>query len=313
MKFKLETKIPTFNEKINYGDALIFYGSCFSDEISKQFKNAGFDVYSNPFGTIFHPIVLAKNIQNSLNNKINEESIFSDKNYFFSWNSSSIIGGKSKQELQNNIEEIQSEFKEKIKNSTYFFITFGTSFGYYLKENDEIVANCHKQNSTLFEKKLSPIEEQFLVWKDTIQAILKINPQVKLVFTISPVRHSKDGLTENNRSKARLFELISRLEEEFPILYFPSYEIVIDELRDYRFFEKDLVHPNQLAIDYIWEIIKSTFFDNETLKICEEGEKLRRLEDHKIMTQFFEDKKTFDELKRKKISRFLLENQKFNW
>jgi hypothetical protein len=313
MKFKIDTKIPVFREKINYERNVIFYGSCFSDEISKKFKNGGFQINSNPFGTIFHPIVLAQNIQNSICETVNSEHIFQNENYYSSWKCSSLINAPTYQELEYKLKELNTKFKENIKSASYFFITLGTSFGYYLKESDELVANCHKQDSKIFEKKISTIEEMYAIWKETIPMILNLNPSIKLVFTVSPVRHSKDGLSENNRSKARLFELLSLLELEFNCLYFPSFEIIIDELRDYRFYEKDLIHPNQLAIEYIWEIMKITFLDPDSLKICEVGEKLRLLEEHKALSQDSRKIQEFNRLKKIKLHQFLKENNKFNW
>ena len=311
MKFKLETKIPAFTQKISHQDQVIFFGSCFSDDISSRFKNAGFDVLSNPFGTIFHPIPMARNIINSFNQG-SELSIFESENHFSSWDCSTLINSESKDVLEQEIRKIQATFLEYIEKSSYLFITFGTSFGYLNIENEQIVSNCHKQNSTLFRKKLSEIEEMSHLWKSALEVIFEKNPQIKIVFTVSPVRHSKDGLTENNRSKARLFELISNLEKHFKnknaLHYFPSYEIIIDELRDYRFYKEDLIHPSEQAINYIWEKIKTTFFSEKTIKLIDEVENLRKLEQHKILTKNQVEIDKFNELKKLKIKKFLEEN-----
>jgi hypothetical protein len=313
MKFKLDTEIPNFQKKIHHKKGLIFYGSCFSDELSKHFQNGGFSVCANPFGTIFHPLALAENLARIFDITNEDFRIFEANSSFYSWSCSNLVSANSENELKEKLLQSTKDFEQKIVESSHFFITFGTSFAYHLKENDEVVANCHKQNSNLFEKKLSAIAEMFEVWKDVLTQIYALNPAIEVVFTVSPVRHSKDGLIENNRSKARLFELISALEQIFPINYFPSYEIVIDELRDYRFYAKDMVHPNSLAIDYLWEILKKSFFEPETLQLCEKGEKLRLLDQHKILNT---DQKVIADFiveKQNKINRFLSENPDFRW
>jgi lysophospholipase L1-like esterase len=313
MKFKLDTEIPTFEKKISHNKGLIFYGSCFSDELSRHFQNAGFSVCANPFGTIFHPLALAENLTRVLAKNEEDFRIFEANSSFYSWSCSNLISASSENELKEKLVQISKDLEQKIAESSHFFITFGTSFAYYLKENDEVVANCHKQNSNLFEKKLSAVEQMVTVWKDLLSQIYALNPAIEIVFTVSPVRHSKDGLIENNRSKARLFELISALEQHFSTNYFPSYEIVIDELRDYRFFTKDLVHPNFLAIDFLWEIVKKSFFEPKTLELCEKGEKLRLLDQHKILHTNEKISENFLVEKQNKISRFLLENPDFRW
>ena len=316
MKFKLDTKISIVDQKITHKDKVIFFGSCFSDEISERFKNAGFDVLSNPFGTIFHPLSMAKNFQNSINQNP-ELSIFESKNHFFSWDCSTLIHSDTKIGLENKIRKIQANFLEYIEKSSYLFITFGTSFAYSLHENNQIVANCHKQDSTLFRKVFTEISEMSEVWIEVLDLIFTKNPQIKIVFTVSPVRHSKDGLAENNRSKARLFELISSLENHFKtknlLHYFPSYEIVIDELRDYRFYKEDLIHPSEQAINYIWEKLKTAFFSEKTLRLIDEVENLRKLNVHKILTTNQNEIDLFNENKSKKIEKFLKENSDVNF
>ncbi len=316
MKFKLDTKVPIFNQKITHKDKVIFFGSCFSDEISERFKNAGFDVLSNPFGTIFHPLSMAKNFQDSINQNP-ELSIFESKNHFFSWACSTLINSDTKIGLENKIRKIQVDFLEHIGKSSYLFITFGTSFAYALHENKQIVANCHKQESTLFRKVFSGSTEMSEAWKEVLELIFTKNPHIKIVFTVSPVRHSKDGLAENNRSKARLFELISSLESHFKtknrLHYFPSYEIIIDELRDYRFYKEDLIHPSEQAINYIWEKLKAAFFSEKTLKLIDEVENLRKLNNHKILTTNQEEIDFFNENKSIKIEKFLKENSDVNF
>lgn len=312
MKFKLDTKIPAFDSKISYEKSLVFLGSCFSDELSAHFKNAGFNTIANPFGTIFHPEPLARIIENALTGNT-DFHIFENQKRFYSWDASMLVSGSSKSELENYFRNIQMKLKNYLLNSSHLFITLGSAWGYELKGENYIVANCHKQNPSFFEKQLSELEMLLHSWNELIPKIQLLNPDLEIIFTISPVRHVKDGLIENNRSKARLLELLSILEKENPLKYFPSYEIVMDELRDYRFFKADFIHPNEQAISYIWEKIQETFFDDTTLKICREAEKLRLLDEHRVLSENEEEKKIFEENKRLKIASFLNENKHIVW
>lgn len=303
MKFILETKLPDYQKKITYQDSLLFLGSCFSDEMFLKFKNAGFEVDSNPFGTIFHPIPLAQFIQNCVDQK-QDFKIEHSNDSFFSFETSNLFSYATNEELIQFLNTTQQEFFHKLKTASYLFVTLGTAWGYRHIESQEIVANCHKFPASNFQKDLSSVSELVETWKKTIQELQKVNPTLSIVFTVSPVRHSKDGLAENNRSKARLFELISQLEDQFQIGYFPSYEIVVDELRDYRFFKKDLVHPNEQAIQYIWQKIKQTFFLESALKLVEEVENIRKLQQHQVQTKNENEKLVFEKERTEKIRVF---------
>lgn len=312
MKFKLDTTIPVFKDKITHKDRCLFMGSCFSDEISSKFSLAGFDVLSNPFGTIFHPIPLAWNINYSIDLQT-EHFIFKNKDSYYSWNASSVLRHPDRRQLIDMLEKQRSLTQDYLKTAHYLFVTLGSAWGYRHQNENLIVANCHKQPFQLFQKVLSPLEELTEIWSETLVSIYQCNPSIQIVFTVSPVRHTKDGLIENNRSKSRLFELIANLEEKFPLVYFPSYEIVVDELRDYRFFKADLVHPNEMAIDYVWEGIKDTFFESNTLQLTEEVERLRKWDKHIIQSNDPIERSQFEQQKKNKIAAFLKENPPVKW
>lgn len=284
MKFKLDTSLPDFHPKIIHGKQLVFLGSCFSDEMALRFERGGFHALSNPFGTIFHPIPLARILENTLNAK-EEFHLFEDKELFYSWNASHVFCGNSREELNEQFRRIQSVLREKLQQASHLFVTFGTAWGYHLPDEQLLVANCHKQPAGRFEKKLTEIESMAEEWGKVITLLQNFNPSLKIIFTVSPVRHSRDGLSENNRSKARLFEVISRLEAKQDITYFPSYELVIDELRDYRFFREDLIHPNDQAISYIWEKVQEGFCTPETRNLIREVGQLHLMLDHRPINE----------------------------
>ncbi len=274
MKFKIDFEVKPSLKKINHKSKTVFLGSCFSDEIAKKFSEGALDVSSNPFGTLFHPIAIA-----NLFDEIDIESTcFQQEDVWFSWLSSGLIYAMRKQDLVHKIVSLKEELFKSIQQADFLFLTLGTSIGYRLKSNNQLVANCHKVHNNQFIKELTGVDEMVVVWKKLIEKIKLINPNIQIVFTVSPVRHIKDGVHENNVSKAHLFSLIHQLNGA----YFPSYEIVNDELRDYRFYKDDLVHPNEIAIDFVWNKFKGVYFDVSTNLLIDEVVQVRRMIEHTI-------------------------------
>lgn len=312
MKFKLETKIPEFKQKISYQNSLWLIGSCFSDEMAAKFSNAGFSNVSNPYGTIFHPLPLAKNVRAIV--QLNHD--FSLLEYEGKWihlDTSNQTSKRDNSHFKTELQTQQKDLHQRLKTTSHLFITLGTAWAYREKSTQQIAANCHKLPATFFTKELSSVEEMENTWVETLELLYRFNPTIQVVFTVSPVRHSKDGLIENNRSKARLFELISRLENQFPSYYFPSYELINDELRDYRFFKEDLVHPNQQAIQFVWNHVKDSLIDSESITIVEELEQLRKLAQHQILSTDQQEIEIFEENRKSKIAVFLQQHPEVKW
>lgn len=278
--FFLNLKIKESENKLKHGDEIILLGSCFSDEISNKLKLAGHHVYSNPFGTIFHPTALAYSIL-SLFEEMSQGDIFQRENYYYHWLASTKINSPSYEGLADTINEIKSTFKDKIQSAKNIIITFGTSWGYELADSQKIVANCHKMPQNLFNKFLSSPYEIVQDWRLAIDKIQELNPYIQIVFTVSPVRHVRDGIIENNLSKARLIEAVSQLSYEFNAQYFPSYELIIDVLRDYRFYKSDLVHPNEEAINFVWKKFEETYFDKLTTELNRKVESVNAFGNHR--------------------------------
>jgi hypothetical protein len=292
MKWSIDLKIPKFPFEIQHKDPCLFLGSCFSDEISSLFQQAGFSVSANPFGTLFHPEVIAKQLESTLKQDF-LYSIHQRDDLYFDWFCSGKIVEYSSEALKNRILKIKTTFLEEIKRSKTIFITFGTSWGYRLNENKMLVANCHKANAALFTKENTDLQSMFKVWDKTLNLLFETNPTINVVFTLSPVRHIRDGVIENNRSKARLLELISLLEQRENCFYFPSYEIVIDELRDYRFYKEDLIHPNEQAVKYIWNKLKTSFFSQQTIQLAQQIEQIHIEEQHQSLNEKSQEFKQF--------------------
>jgi len=273
-----EQNYPTFA----HGDSFVFLGSCFSDELGNIIRSSGFESLVNPGGTIFHPLAIAKLIEWSLDEAITLRGL-QHEDIFFSWELSGLVYGMSADELTLKTDKLRQELRNFLRLSNQLFVTFGSAWAYRLKTDGEIVANCHKQSSHLFQKENSSVVEIVTRWKSVISLLKKENPKMTIFFTVSPVRHIKDGYIENNRSKARLLMAVEELQEERGVFYFPAYEFVLDELRDYRFFKFDGAHPTPEAVLELWDFFQSSFFTDETIELLLNWQQIRQAEKHKIL------------------------------
>ena len=279
MNFKLNFPISKSDFDLKHGDGIVLLGSCFSDSMSYYFRNAGFDVLSNPFGTLFHPLAISKVINCSESDF--DQFILQRDDLFFSWIASGNVYSTSKEELIELLKDARRNLMDSLKSAKILVVTFGTSWGYSYSEYG-LVANCHKQPQKEFNKTLYTVGDMFTEWTSVIQNLKSKNPGLNIVFTVSPVRHIKDGLIENNRSKSRLIELSHQLSE-MENFYFPAYEIVMDELRDYRFFKNDLVHPSSDTTKYVWKRFQDFVFSEGTKKLCNQIEQINATLDHKSL------------------------------
>ena len=285
---------PKLNlDPITHHDKVLHLGSCFSENIGAKMRNAGFDILENPFGVIFNPVTILDHINKAIDNESFGQSHFlHSANRWFSYDAHSRVWSGSDRELKKLLETKQAQLRERLKEAHTIFITFGTAWVFELDETGEVVANCHKQPQNIFTKRLLETTEIQNALDACLKKLLALNPEVQVVLTVSPVRHLKDGFVENNRSKGRLLDVCCLAEEIFEqVHYFPSYEWVIDELRDYRFFAKDMVHPNEQAIDFIWGKVNNYFFSDQTKQIVSEIEKLSKAANHR---PFNEDKNFSD-------------------
>lgn len=280
MRFQLNFDVPEEVLQLNHSNEILLLGSCFSNEMSKKFKEYGFSVRSNPFGTLFHPMAIADVLETSLDEGSSVD-LFERDGLFFSWDSASKIYSNSLAGVREKIHQVRKDTGDAIKNASLLIITFGTSWGYRHNELNKIVGNCHKAPSSFFTKELTDVQSMNRRWRILLDRIQVINPDLDVVFTVSPVRHVKDGLIENNRSKARLIELTHSLTSNKGPHYFPAYELLIDELRDYRFYSNDLVHPSNETVVYIWERFKSYALTKDAQRLGEKVFSIRRALAHK--------------------------------
>ncbi|MCB9202607.1 MAG: GSCFA domain-containing protein [Flavobacteriales bacterium] len=295
MKLLLDSPEFNFDFTINHHDCIFTVGSCFSEEIAKKLSEFKFNVYSNPFGILFNPIAIETCIDRITNlNHYTENEVLLYDELYFSWDFHSQFNSTNKQDFLVQINKRITESNVQLQKSKTLFITLGTSFIYEYLESKKIVANCHKIPAKEFNKKLLTESEIISSLEKITSKLTAFNPDLKIVCTVSPVRHIKDGIIENNVSKSRLISAVYQICNTYSnCYYFPSYEIVIDELRDYRFYKSDLVHPNETAINYIWEKFSEVFFTNETKELNIKINKLNLSINHKPFNSNTEKHRTF--------------------
>jgi hypothetical protein len=275
--------ISDFDFKIGYNDTTSFFGSCFSTNIGRKFLNLKFNTLVNPFGVLYNPASISKSIDRILQNQLfTEGDLNFYDNFWFSFAHYTSFSDKSKTNCLNNINSNFTDAVKKMNNTSVLVLTLGTSYIYRLKENGCIVANCHKIPDSKFSHEFLKTNESVTLLAETIQKLNKSIPSVRVIITISPIRHWKDGAIENQRSKSALVLAAQELEHRFDnVHYFPVYEIFMDELRDYRFYARDMLHPSEFAVDYVWEKFSKCFFDSETIKIIKQVEKLNKSLQHR--------------------------------
>ena len=284
MKFRTEVQIPVSETALEIDDRVFSIGSCFSSEMSDLLKTGQIQTLNNPFGTIFNPYSINQAVK-----KLHDSQFYTEDDLIKFGEEVISLDHHSKfnsRFVHQTLDKINAEIEvgnRFLQDANWVMITYGTSFIYEFLPKKKLVANCHKIPGKYFEKRLlthleitDSIYETVTVLKD----ICKEN--VQILFTVSPVRHTKDGMVENNLSKAKLIAAIHEILPEFDNChYLPVYEILMDDLRDYRFYKEDLIHPSRQAVQYIWEKFGSAYFSDETMDFVEENFKIAKALEHK--------------------------------
>lgn len=283
---RLQTQIPLSKESrnpISYDSQLLLLGSCFSVNMAKLFDYFKFRTLVNPFGILFQVTAIEKLILYAVNQKnFSEEDIFYHNEQWHSFDAHSSLNSKDKEELLDRLNTAVHSTYNQLLQSTHIVLTLGTAWVYRHIESDNLVANCHKVSQKKFLKELLSIDDIRESLEASISLIRSVNKDASFVLTVSPVRHLKDGFIENQQSKAHLISALHQLvNPKKGIHYFPSYEMVMDELRDYRFYEQDMIHPNKIAIQYIWERFSENWFTEDTLSSAELIDKIQKGLNHK--------------------------------
>lgn len=283
MKMFLDISIPEPEQKIGYTDKMLLTGSCFTEHIGNHFEELHFDTLQNPNGIIFDPSTVASSLISYIDGRqYGEDDLFYLNELWHSWQHHTRFSGVDREAVLQNINASQARAHAFLKTTRWLVITLGTSYSYRLTDNGQPVANCHRAPAARFQKKLMTIDETVTAMDTCLYRLFHFNAGLNIIFTVSPVRHIRDGVVENNRSKARLLEAVHHLVDKFPRLYyFPSYELVIDVLRDYRFYDIDLVHPNYAATGFVIEKFMEHFVERDSAALSREVEKIVTARRHK--------------------------------
>lgn len=284
MQFRTQIPISKSNFPMTYQSKVLSLGSCFAVNMAEKFDYFKFQNTVNPFGIFFHPMAIEKFVGFAAGEKMfTEKDIFFHNERWHCFNAHSDLSHTNKEQLLRNLNAKVSEKNENLSKASHVIITFGTAWIYRNTESNEIVANCHKVPQLQFKKELLSVEIIKKSIQNTIGLLRKINPEIHIIFTISPVRHIKDGFVENQWSKSNLIsalqEIISQNRKNSH--YFPSYEIMMDELRDYRFYAEDMIHPNQTAIDYIWKRFSETWISESEIPLMNQIDSIQKSLKHR--------------------------------
>ncbi|MFA9188808.1 GSCFA domain-containing protein [Flavobacterium sp. FBOR7N2.3] len=314
MQFRTQIPVQQNPFPIDYDAKMVSLGSCFAVNMAQKLEYYKFQNSCNPFGIIFNPVSIEKLIERAVNKELfTEKDIFFHNDLWHCFEVHSELSNPDKEVFLKLLNELVVATNQQITKSTHFLITYGTSWVYRNIENNQIVANCHKLPQKQFSKEILSIEMIQTAIQNTLSLIQSINPNAKFALTVSPVRHIKDGFVENQRSKAHLISVIHHVLGDSVIcnlksaVYFPSYEIMMDELRDYRFYAEDMLHPSALAVDYIWERFKVVSISDSVFGVMEEVENIQKSLAHKPFNPNSESHLKFETNLRKKITK--LESQ----
>ena len=308
MNFHAEFSPKPFNKKISHRDKLMLVGSCFTEQIGNKLYRDKFTVMENPHGILFNPASIAKAVVSYIDKKVYEPGdLFYNNELWASWDHHTRFSNINKEKALNSINSSQEKASLFIHEADWLLLTLGSAFVYETKsgnnEYDTVVANCHKIPADTFNRRLLETGEIINLLAGMIDKLKSANEGVKIIFTISPVRHLREGFIENNRSKAALIQAVHSLVNNNDILYFPAYELVMDDLRDYRFYAEDMVHPNYAATNYVWEKFVAACIDEPSQQLMKEIDVIVTAKNHKAFNPTSQQHKKFLEMNLEKVKR----------
>ena len=283
------TTIKTRDEEpfMRHSDKMMLMGSCFSDNIGAKLKDAMLNVIVNPFGTIFNPLSIASGVDKIIDNAtIAGADLFLSSGVWNSYDFHSRFSMANKDAALQRMNDSISEAHKHLKDCNVLILTLGTAVVYRRRDTGEVVTNCHKVPQQEFTRRLASVDEITQALTNTLNHLHDFNPELRVIFTVSPIRHIADGLEMNSLSKAVLRVAVNNVTRTFKDFagYFPAYEIVMDDLRDYRFYAADMVHPSEVAIEYIWQTFQATYFDDRSTQAIARCERVSKRLKHRPMS-----------------------------
>ena len=259
---------------LTHNKPVVLIGSCFTDNIGSRLVQRGFDAAVNPCGTLYNPASIASTLLDILYRRpYTPDDIFEHQGRWHSFSHHSRFSADTQQECLDKINAATALAAEKLETASALIITFGTAWVFRHKETNRIVANCHKLHPDTFSREQLNATQIHGLWRKMVRELLARNPQMKIIFTVSPIRHLADGAHGNQLSKATLLFAVDRLSADFPdsVVYFPAYEIMMDDLRDYRFYAADMTHPSETAVDYIYSLFAESVMSPDTIRLADDN------------------------------------------
>ena len=278
MTFRTQIQCEPSRSPIDYDSNILLLGSCFAGHISEKLQFHKFRHLGNPFGIIFHSIGIEKLVLRAINQEVfKEEELIQNGEFWYSFDAHSEISSAHRSEVLSSLNSALNDLGQALQNSSHLILTLGTAWVYRYIESDSIVSNCHKVPQKKFLKELLSVEDVIASLENTLVLIRSVNPQIEVIITVSPVRHLKDGMVENMRSKSQLISAVHQIVDTEPaVTYFPSFEMLMDDLRDYRFYEADMIHPNTVAVDYVWDKFRECWINPQAYDLMKEIETVQK-------------------------------------
>jgi hypothetical protein len=295
MNLRTTFTIDPSSDKISYKTPVMFIGSCFASEIGSRMAEGKMEILINPSGVVYNPVSVGNTIDIILENRIfTEDDLYKYNGVNLSFSHYTDFTSEDATSALNKMNSVTRKAHLFLKKARFLFITFGTARVFRFKENDKIVSNCHKLPASFFSRKILTVDEITSVWHETLNKLYAFNNNLRVIYTISPVRHWKDGAHGNQLSKSILFLAVEKLlEHKIVEGYFPAYELVMDDLRDYRFYAEDMLHPSQTAVDYIWRAFSDCYFDAETITLWKDIQSITKARNHRFLSDSLAGKREF--------------------
>lgn len=281
VNFRTQVELPEKGPGIRYSDRLLLFGSCFIENIGNLLVSNKFCCEVNPFGVLYNPMSIEAGIRRIMEYRLYKPSdLFEWQGMWHSWMHHSSFSSVSAEACLSKMNSRMETASKRLADADWLIVTWGTAYVY--RHNGIIVGNCHKLPESNFERTCIEADQITEVWSCLLRDLKTLNPNLKVIFTVSPIRHAKDGMHGNQLSKSHLLLAVEKLCRTFNhCFYFPSYEIMLDELRDYRFYADDMLHPSNLAVTYIWDCLCQSYFDKETMSVIKEWTEIQKGLQHK--------------------------------
>ncbi len=315
MHFRLTFPVAPLERAFTYHDPLLLMGSCFAEEMGDKLQEHLFPALVNPHGILYNPLSITQAVHSYLDHKqYTEADLFMHNDLWHSWDHHSRFSALSPGVVLEQINAAQEQAARRLEGARWLVITLGSAHAYLLKENNRLVGNCHKVPMSAFYKKLLTAEEIITALDNMMHRLFFRNRHINILFTVSPVRYVRDGVVENNLSKAILLQAVHHMVNKFDrLLYFPAYELVIDDLRDYRFYKDDLVHPNETAVNYVWEHFVNSCIHPDSKQLLQAVADINRAGRHKPFNPDSPQHRQFRQTYARKVQQLQQQHPQLEW